>query len=161
MTFVSSILVTLFHVDYGIEYVLDNFLDQIIGIAITYGPNCFTINQPTQIFDLQSIFSTMNLSLLSGLIFHQPGVRRQETAHNLSPLSGLIFHQPGVRKQKNAPLLHLSTFIRTYSIRPTQHHQSSLFQNYSTHSNRLLEHTLPCHIDPHYSAQLANILRLR
>ena len=44
------------YADHGIEYIVTNPPDQIIGIAITYTPTYITLTQPTQILDLQNLF---------------------------------------------------------------------------------------------------------
>ena len=44
------------YADHGIEYIVTNLPDQIIGIAISYTPTSITLTQPTQIYDLQNLF---------------------------------------------------------------------------------------------------------
>ena len=66
--------------DLGIEYIVTNLLDQIIGIAITYTPTSITLTQPSQIFDLQNLFNPNDVLVH---LYHQLGVKKQEIFYPL------------------------------------------------------------------------------
>ena len=76
--------------DHGIEYIVINLLDQIIGIAIIYTPTSITLTQPTQIFDSQNRFNPNDAPV--PITWTQLGVTKQEVFHHLN-LSTFIDQQ--------------------------------------------------------------------
>ena len=93
------------NVDRGIEYIIINLLDQIIGIAITYTPTSTTLIQPTQISDLQNLFNPNDVLVH---LYHQLGVKKQEIFYP-------CFYRPSSISSGYTTLLGRTRFDNTIS----------------------------------------------